>query len=84
MSRLTNPLTINSPWLSSLTTEPANGLAMDMAMADHLSLRTAIQSRNMRLTPKTDLHAHLSDRLHLLAEVLRLTTRNKWLTYIPS
>ena len=84
MSRLTNPLTINSPWLSSLTTEPANGLAMDMAMADHLSLRMAIRSRNMRLTPKMDLHAHLSDRLHLLAEALRLTTRNKWLTYIPS
>ena len=84
MSRLTNPLTINSPWLSSLTTEPANGLAMDMAMADHLSLRMAIRSRNMRLTPKMDLHAHLSDRLHLLAEALRLTTRNKWLTYTQS
>ena len=83
MSRLTSILTINSPWLSSLIMEPANGLAMGMAMADHLSLRMAIQSPNKRLTPKTDLHAHLSDHRHLLAEALRLTTRNKWPTYIP-
>ena len=84
MSRRTNHLTINSPLPNSLIMEPANGLAMGTAMADLLFLRTATRSRNKRLTPKTDLHAHLSDLPLLPDEVLRLTIRNKWPTCILS
>lgn len=83
-SQRTNLHNIISLFPSSPITETANGQATDTAMPDHLSLRTATQSHSTRLTTKPDLHAHLSDLLHLLAEVLRLTTHNKWPTCIPS